>query len=409
MGESDFDKAREFAHQIGPAFVKQFYTCLAGTSLNRHDAFYGVNSSFSCNGEAPILGAAEIKEQYVKLGFKEVLVDLEGGTFDFIPSHEGGVLVVVAGSMTFGGDEAKSFTQTFFLAPDEVDGNVSYFVMNDILRFGEASAVADEQLDAEIVDETDDTQEIEAVADEEVTKEGEQVVVEGTTVGEEVSNEEAETETVETSKPLEEMENVDEKAGSDAEIPEVEASVDVPVKQEPPAPKPQAKPSSWAALVSQSNAQPVQAPVKQSAPKSSTTKSKPNKSGASTRTSANGTKGAVSASLFVKEVEKGAKEEDLKQVFKQYGAIKSVEIFRERKFAFVTFESPGSAKEALAAPKITLLGKTLTVQQRTSHGGGRSDGRRGNRSSRGNGRDRKSGSNTNGSQNGPAKSRNRKN
>mmetsp|Transcript_3558 Transcript_3558/g.4473 ORF Transcript_3558/g.4473 Transcript_3558/m.4473 type:complete len:464 (+) Transcript_3558:135-1526(+) len=463
MGETGTEEAREFAHSIGPAFVKQYYTSLAGTSLSRHDAFYGNTSSFSCNGEPSILGAQKIKEQYVKLGFKEVLVDLEGGTFDFAPSHNGGVLVVVGGSMTFAGDKTCPFTQTFFLAPDEVDGNVSYYVLNDILRFGE------EQLQEQLAEPAGDLKK--KVADKLSLKSQNQPkepVTEEVEKNQEISKEEdvefektLKEPVVEKPKPAmgkqprkqapkkEKGDNKAEKPASAAPVKKAEGDKENSVKPVAPAKqqqqpvveeaKPQqlekpdlpAKPSSWAALVSQSKAAPPQQQPVQKTTQIKTSAPPANAKSTATKTKAadvkqsgmNGSKGGVSGTLFVKEIEKGVNEAVIRSLFAAYGSIKSVEIVRERKFAFISFESPSSVQQVLASPKIVLNGKQLTVQQRTSQAGSRSDSRRdsrrGNRSTRGgSGKDKEKkvssvNNNTNGGQNGPtaapAKSRNKKN
>lgn len=84
------------------------------------------------------VGPEEIKKQYQKRGFQEAVFDLESGTFDFAPSHDGGIIIIVSGSIIPGSStEAKHFTQTFFLAPqgERKNGQASsFFVLNDIVR-----------------------------------------------------------------------------------------------------------------------------------------------------------------------------------------------------------------------------------------------------------------------------------
>ena len=52
-------------------------------------------------------------------------------TVDAQGSYKGGVFVLVTGCMTGSNFVSKSFSQSFFLAPQEK----GYFVLNDILRY----------------------------------------------------------------------------------------------------------------------------------------------------------------------------------------------------------------------------------------------------------------------------------
>jgi hypothetical protein len=59
-------------------------------------------------------------------GFKAVIK-----TIDSQESYNNGVLVLVTGSLTFENSGARTFTQSFFLAPQEK----GYFVLNDIFKY----------------------------------------------------------------------------------------------------------------------------------------------------------------------------------------------------------------------------------------------------------------------------------
>lgn len=52
-------------------------------------------------------------------------------TVDSQDSHEGGVIVMVTGSLSSKTSGKRNFVQTFFLAPQEK----GYFVLNDVFRY----------------------------------------------------------------------------------------------------------------------------------------------------------------------------------------------------------------------------------------------------------------------------------
>lgn len=63
------------------------------------------------------------------MDFGKYLTEIK--TADVVSSHNGGVLIVVTGSLTMADDVRQNFTQSFFLAPQEGGG---YFLLNDIFR-----------------------------------------------------------------------------------------------------------------------------------------------------------------------------------------------------------------------------------------------------------------------------------
>ena len=107
------------------------------------------DSIFSFNGSIVGVGPEEIKKQYKKRGFQEAVFDLESGTFDFAPSHDDGIIIIVSGSLIPGSStEPKQFTQTFFLAPqgEKKNGQASsFFVLNDIVRHSSIEKTDDAQ------------------------------------------------------------------------------------------------------------------------------------------------------------------------------------------------------------------------------------------------------------------------
>jgi len=93
------------------------------------------------------------------------------------------------------------------------------------------------------------------------------------------------------------------------------------------------------------------------------------------------------AKIYVGNLSYGATDGDIESYFQKYGKIKDVKVITDRDtgrskgFAFVTFESPDSAQNALEADGKDLNGRNLKVsiareqQGRTGGAGGRGDSR----------------------------------
>jgi len=93
------------------------------------------------------------------------------------------------------------------------------------------------------------------------------------------------------------------------------------------------------------------------------------------------------AKIYVGNLSYGATDGDIESYFQKYGTIKDVKVITDRDtgrskgFAFVTFESPDSAQNALEADGKDLNGRNLKVsiareqQGRTGGAGGRGDSR----------------------------------
>lgn len=65
-------------------------------------------------------------------------------------SYNGGVIVLVTGSMINADDSRRAFTQTFFLAPQDK----GFFVLNDIFRYVEDDCLPNEHQDGGIAPTT---------------------------------------------------------------------------------------------------------------------------------------------------------------------------------------------------------------------------------------------------------------
>ena len=128
---------RSKAHVAALAFVNHYYHVLIYSPQLLYK-FYRDCSLVSRQGPNGLMltGAVVTQPQpqpqitspdYSGFGFK-----VEIKTVDSQESHNNGVLVLVSGSITFKKSETRrTFTQTFFLAPQEN----GYFVLNDIFEF----------------------------------------------------------------------------------------------------------------------------------------------------------------------------------------------------------------------------------------------------------------------------------
>lgn len=117
---------------VGNAFVTQYYNVLHISPQMVHK-FYQECSLLGRpdpNGQMITVTTMEgINQQIMSLdysGFKAVIK-----TIDSQESYNNGVLVLVTGSLTFENSVARTFTQSFFLAPQEK----GYFVLNDIFKY----------------------------------------------------------------------------------------------------------------------------------------------------------------------------------------------------------------------------------------------------------------------------------
>ncbi|KAK6133951.1 hypothetical protein DH2020_032309 [Rehmannia glutinosa] len=117
---------------VADAFVKQYYMILNKCPENAHK-FYGESSLLGWPGPdgvvTPVTTLSGISDKILSSDYKDCSVEVK--TVDAQESQDGGVIVVVTGSLTEKDDVKKNFLQTFFLAKQEK----GFFVLNDILRF----------------------------------------------------------------------------------------------------------------------------------------------------------------------------------------------------------------------------------------------------------------------------------
>lgn len=110
--------------KVAKSFVKQYYGLLRDKPEDLH-RFYKVESRFThgfgAESVETVTGKQAIHDKIESLNFRDVTVELESGaSVDVQASQDGGVLVVVLGFMSVRGSPLRPFTQTFFLAPQQV-------------------------------------------------------------------------------------------------------------------------------------------------------------------------------------------------------------------------------------------------------------------------------------------------
>ncbi|XP_023642818.1 putative G3BP-like protein isoform X2 [Capsella rubella] len=123
---------------VGNAFVHQYYHILHQSPEHVH-RFYQEISKLGRpeeNGVMSITSTLQaIDKKIMALGYG--VISAEIATVDTQESYGGGVLVLVTGYLTGKDCVRRTFSQTFFLAPQEK----GYFVLNDMLRYIDEAAI----------------------------------------------------------------------------------------------------------------------------------------------------------------------------------------------------------------------------------------------------------------------------
>ncbi|KAK4779919.1 hypothetical protein SAY87_016025 [Trapa incisa] len=125
--------------EVGNAFIEQYYTLLHSAPDHVHK-FYQEGSVLSrptSDGEMTTVSTMQgINEMIVSLKYENYKVDILSA--DAQASYKGGISVLVAGVLMGKDGTKRMFTQSFFLAPQ----NVGYYVLNDLFRFVEEKSAA---------------------------------------------------------------------------------------------------------------------------------------------------------------------------------------------------------------------------------------------------------------------------
>lgn len=347
---------------VAKRFVDQYYQHVSKDTLNLY-RFYKDESTFThgdgSQPEPAVSGMANIKEKISALGLANAQVNLDSGSVDAQRSKDGGVLLMVTGTMTIKtSKQPKQFVQTFFLAPQHQKSELtSFFVLNDTFRFLD-SVAGSEDGKKMTTSSADDS----AAHSFEATGDSAHTMAEDVPDGEEGGD-------------LNTSESKGGAPGSWASL--------------------VAKPGSWASLVAK--APPAGSnTAAQAAPSSSSAKSSGEDalSGAPpVPDSATGGWGddeeeevdeedddgsgmnpsmkdpdQPCTSIYVKNFAVTTSEEQLQELFLRFGAIKNISVKPDRGFAFVDFQDPDSVQQVLTATPETFLvdGKRLVVEERQS-------------------------------------------
>lgn len=366
---------------VGNAFVTQYYNVLNISPQMVHK-FYQDRSSLGrpdANGQMITVTTMEgINEQIMSLdysGFKSVIKAV-----DSQESYNNGILVLVTGSLTFKNSGARTFTQSFFLAPQEK----GYFVLNDIFRYVDEEPEQPKQNLALLNGNVDHATEAPApepvVESEPVAENG--VIEQPMTVVEELV--------------VEEHNHMQKREIPDGSADKKESAIDrlpAAVQEEgPPARETSvviqdAPKKSYASIVKvmKENAalsvavqKPSLAKAVPSAERQATSSSPPKASAnePSSSTAVDMTDNSVSpeaegnaCSIYIKHLPGNVTPVQVEEEFKKFGAIKQNGVQVRSKqggfcFGFVEFEEAASVQTALQASPITINGRQAFVEEK---------------------------------------------
>ncbi|KAM1483558.1 hypothetical protein ACFX15_034801 [Malus domestica] len=392
------------ADVVGNAFVLQYYNILEQSPELVH-RFYQDISKLGRPGDDGIMSITTTMEEINKkiLDYGELSANIK--TVDAQESYNGGVFVLVTGYLTGKDLLRKTFTQSFFLAPQDV----GYFVLNDVFRYVEDSnpenedngLVVDVEVEPPITPKHDATalqdnhvpepviSVSEDVVKEELFKPSENgvVSVEEKEVPEpEVVNEipddsqvvnkvEAEsfTKVEAESKPKVEVESnskVEAESNSKVEAPKKSyASILKSMKE---GTVPFSTPAPVRSVPKKQENQVATAPI--SAPVSETVSS------TNARENGNLEPEAEGHSIYIKGLPMDCTNTVIETEFKKFGQIKKngvqVRMLRGFCFGFVEFEAASSVQSAMEASPIEISGQQVYVEEkRSTRGRGRFSGK----------------------------------
>ena len=119
---------------VGTRFVKQYYSILLKTPENL-DMFYQKSSVLSSGIGSDPSTLLEPDDAKARFQNKNVPFDFDIGAIDAQLSMNGGVLLVVTGTLVEDGNKRTNFVHTFFLGSLTSGSKRSFYIHNDILRF----------------------------------------------------------------------------------------------------------------------------------------------------------------------------------------------------------------------------------------------------------------------------------
>jgi len=377
---------------IAKSFTKQYYEIIHKKPQQLY-RFYKDESNFFHGDEnestETISGGENIREKVESLNLAGAKVDLTNGSIDAQRSDNNAVFLVVTGKFTMPGKSARPFIQSFFLVCQnggKSDAQPSYYVRNSVFRlFGE---------DAPVTPPTPPTAVVTTAVFEEkvdvVEAKKEEPVVEKIP---EVTSEEDDSPKVEV--PETTHDDVDSATVSsepdyvnvsvkkeDTLVSSSEETAPKEVKEVVPEPvvvKEKVKPASWACLFA-GGAEPVQEVAKP--------KRVPVKKDVETEKAPPTASKAASAPLTVhlSQLPENVVETDVRPLFEPFGAIKKIDIYAQKGFAFVDFVEASGVKGAMlkkGTDYFTIRGSSFQVEERHTKGAGNKNGNNNNRNNNG--------------------------
>ncbi|GAB4830270.1 hypothetical protein Ancab_019910 [Ancistrocladus abbreviatus] len=126
------EAAAPSAEVVGHAFALQYYTILHQSPTLVYRFYQDISKlgRLQDNGEMGSTTTMEAINQKIQ-SYGNLKADIK--SVDAQESYNSGVIVLITGDMIKEDDSKRRFTQTFFLAPQDV----GYFVLNDIFRYVE--------------------------------------------------------------------------------------------------------------------------------------------------------------------------------------------------------------------------------------------------------------------------------
>ncbi|KAK1306662.1 hypothetical protein QJS10_CPA10g01518 [Acorus calamus] len=369
------------AQMVGNAFVHQYYHILHQSPDLVH-RFYQDVSKLGRPEATGVMSSVTtmqaIDKKITSMDYVEYRAEIK--TVDAQESLDGGFLVLVTGQLTGKDEVRRSFTQSFFLAPQEKGG---YFVLNDIFRY-----VEDPMTPAQLVPQASPApvphQDAPAVQEDEhaVPDEPEDLQEEEADEGEVYDNsEEEERSVVEEGEGEEVPVEVVGEFPSDAQVvKEAVAVVDSISMQEEPIKK------SYASVVMKESTTPsvvpLTAPVRpvpaiserQAAPPPPSAPAAEISSPNTVADTGSGQEAEADGySIYIKSLPLNATVDQLEEVFKRFGPIKNGGIqVRSNKqgfcFGFVEFEVASAVQSAIEASPFNIGGRHAYVEEKRPSG-----------------------------------------
>ncbi|XP_021814196.1 putative G3BP-like protein [Prunus avium] len=412
------------ADVVGNAFVLQYYNILEQSPQLVH-RFYQDISKLGRPGDDGIMSITTTMDAINKkiLDYGELSANIV--TVDAQESYNGGVFVLVTGFLTGKDNIRKKFTQSFFLAPQDV----GYFVLNDVFRYvddstpqnGDNGLVVDAAVEAPLTPKHDTTalqgyhvSEPVVVVSEDVAKEevynpaenvevlieeeeapvsevvdeipdDSQVVAESYSIVEAKSNSKVEAESnskveAESNSKVEAESNskVEAESNSKVEVPKKSYASILKIMKESTVPFSTPAPASVRSVPKKQEQQVTAAPT--SVPVSETVVSSTN-----ARENGNLEAEAEGHSIYIKGLPMNSTNALIENEFKKFGLIKNNGVqVRSQKgfcFGFVEYEAASSVQSAMEASPIMIGNRQIFVEEKRSTRGnnrGRFSSGRGN-------------------------------